>query len=1117
MRDAFGRAGIAWDDCGHEDRGDGVFVLVPAEVPKGLLAESLPSALVTALRAHNGAHPGAERIRLRMALHAGEVHYDEHGVTAAAVNLAFRLLDAGALKAALAGSPGVLAVIASSWFFEEVVRHSAADASAYRPVEVAVKETTTIGWICLPDHLDPAGRAMLERLPAVAAVPGGQPAVALRTLPRDTAAFTGRTRELDRLVAAVCGTTAAGGVVGIYAVDGMAGIGKTAFAVHAAHRLAARFPDGQIFLRLHAHTAGQRPVDPAEALATLLLTTGVAPQQIPPGLEARSAAWRGHLAGKKVLLVLDDAAGSDQVRPLLPGSAGCLVLVTSRRRLTALEEAAPVSLGTLPPGEAADLFVRLAGRPGLQPADAAVAEVAGLCGYLPLAIRLVAAGLRHHPAWTVTDLAAELATARDRLAALQAEDVSVAAAFDLSYQDLTAGQQRLFRRLGLHPGTDIDAYAAAALDDTGLQATRRRLGELYDHNLIGEPARGRYRLHDLLREYARARAAADGPADNQAAIGRLLDYYLHTAVTASRHIAWRTSIAGPPPPGPAPAWAPEMRTEEEAIAWLGTERANLHACAGYAAAHGRLVHAVWIPVAMSGFLHTQGHWNEAASLGRAALAAARTAGDRQGQACALTQLGMVQELTGDYPAATASLTQALELFRDLGDRRGQACALNQLGVVQWLTGDYPAAAASLAQALQLFRDLGDRRGQAWALHDLGVVQQRTGDYPAATASLTRALELSRDLGDRQGQACALNQVGAVQRTGDCPAATASLAQALELFRDLGDRQGQACALNQVGVVQRTGDCPAAAASLAQALELFRDLGDRRGQAWALHDLGVVQQRTGDCPAAAASLALALQLFRDLGERRGQAWALNQLGAVQWLTGDYPAAAASLAQALELSRDLGDRQGQAWALSDLGVVQWLTGDYPAAAASLARALQLSRDLGDRWIQAWALSDLGVVQWLTGDCPAAAASLAQALQLFRDLGDRQGRAWALNQLGAVQWLTGDYPAAAASLAQALQLSRDLGDQQGQAGASINLGELLFLSSAYREACGYFAQALSIARDINTPVEEARALEGIGRCHIQEGNPDQGAADLRQALAIYRRIGAAEAQRVETILLN
>src|ERR1700733_9086399 len=696
MRDAFGRAGIPWGDCGHEDLGDGVFVFVPAEVPKRLLAEMLPSALVTALGMHNGAHPGPERIRLRMALHAGEVYYDEHGVTAAAVNLAFRLLDAGPLKAALASSSGVLAVIASSWFYEEVIRHSPG-ASVYRPVEVAVKETTTTGWICLPDQLDPAGGTMLERLPAVAAVPGGLPAVAMRTLPRDTAAFTGRTGELDQLVAAVC-DPAAVGVVGIYAVDGMAGIGKTAFAVHAAHKLAARFPDGQIFLRLHAHTAGQRPVDPAQALVTLLLSTGVAPQQIPPGLEARSACWRGHLADKKVLVVLDDAAGSDQVRPLLPGAGGCLVLVTSRRRLTALEEAAPISLGTLSPTEAAGLFARLAGRPGLQPDNDAVTEVTGLCGRLPLAIRLVAAGLRHHPAWTVTDLAAELTTVRDRPAAMHAEDVSVAAAFDLSYQDLAADQQRMFRRLGLHPGADFDAYAAAALDDTDLPAARRLLDELYDHNLIGEPIRGRYRLHDLLRKYARARVAADDTADNQAAIGRLLDYNLHTAVAASRHTAWRHSITGPPP-SPEPTCAPEMRVAEQAIAWLEAERANLYACVSYGAAHGFLVHAIRITVAIGGFLHIQGHWNEAATLGRAALAAARTADDRPGQALALTQLGIVQGLPGDFPAATASLTQAVQLSRDLGDRRGQAWALRDLGVVQRRTGDYPAATASLTQSL----------------------------------------------------------------------------------------------------------------------------------------------------------------------------------------------------------------------------------------------------------------------------------------------------------------------------------------------------------------------------------------------------------------------------------
>ena len=905
MRDAFGRAGIPWDDCGREDRGDGVFILVPAEVPKALLVEALPPALVAALRTHNGAHPDPERIRLRMALHAGEVHYDEHGVTAAAVTLAFRLLDAGALKAALASSSGVLAVIASSWFFEEVVRHSRADAAAYRRVEVDVKETTTTGWICLPDHLDPAGRAILEHLPAVAAVPGGQPAVALRTLPRDTAAFTGRTRDLDRLAAAVCETGTTGGVIGIHAVDGMAGIGKTAFAVHAAHQLVSRFPDGQVFLSLHAHTAGQRPVDPAEALETLLLTTGVAPQQIPPALEARSAAWRGQLAGKKMLLVLDDAASSDQVRPLLPGAAGCLVLVTSRRRLTALE-AAPVSLGTLPPGEAADLLVRLTGCPGLQPGHRAVAEVTGLCGYLPLAIRLVAAELRHHPAWTVTDLAAELATARDRLSALQAEDVSVAAAFNLSYQDLTAGQQRLFRRLGLHPGAEIDAYAAAALDDTDLQATRQRLGELYDHNLIGEPARGRYRLHDLLREYAKARGAADARADQQAAVGRLLDYYLHTAVTASRHVAWRTSITGPSPPDTALAWAPEMRTYEEANAWLRIERANLHACADYAATHAQLEHAVAIPAAVNDFLLNEGQWNQAETLSQIALDAAGTADDRQGQAWTLHQLGTLQELTGQYLAAAADQNQALQLFRDLSDRHGQACALNQLGTVQRITGEYPAAKDSLTQALQLFRDLGDQRGQAWALTQLGKVQQLTGDHPAATASLTRSLRLLHDPGDRHCKGWPLNYLGEVQlQTGDYPAATASLTQALQLFRDFSGRQGQAWTLNHLGIVrQLTGDHPAATASLSQALQLFRDLGERAGQAEASINLGELLFQSSAYREACDCFTHALNIAQAIDVPVLEARALEGIGRSQIQEGYSGEGAEHLRQAQAIYQCIG---------------------------------------------------------------------------------------------------------------------------------------------------------------------------------------------------------------------
>src|SRR5262245_26798334 len=280
------------------------------------------------------------------------------------------------------------------------------------------------------------------------AAQGAFAAAASRGLPRDVASFTGRQADLDRLAETLDRLAAGGGVVGICAIGGMAGVGKTTFAVHAAHRLAERFPDGQFFLPLHAHTRGQRPVDPADALASLLLTAGVSAAAIPPGLEARAARWRDHVAGKKILLLLDDAAGHEQVRPLLPGTGGSLVLVTSRRRLAALGDATVISLDTLAPREAGALLARLAGRPRLQPGEVAVGEITRRCGYLPLAIGLIASQLRHHPAQTPDSVAASLAAATGRMELMRAENVTVAAAFDLSYQDLDPGQQPQFRRLG---------------------------------------------------------------------------------------------------------------------------------------------------------------------------------------------------------------------------------------------------------------------------------------------------------------------------------------------------------------------------------------------------------------------------------------------------------------------------------------------------------------------------------------------------------------------------------------------------------------------------------------------------------------------------------------------
>jgi tetratricopeptide (TPR) repeat protein/transcriptional regulator with XRE-family HTH domain len=771
--------------------------------------------------------------------------------------------------------------------------------------------------------------------------PGVFAAAATRALPRDVASFTGRHAELARLMGTLAAAAADGGVVAIHAIDGMAGIGKTTLAVRAAHRLAGSFPDGQFFLPLHAHTRGQRPVDPADALASLLLTAGVPAAQIPPGLEARAGRWRDQVAGKKILLLLDDAAGHEQVRPLLPGTAGSLVLVTSRRRLAALEDAAMISLDTLPPGEAAGLLVRLAARPGMRPGDAAVGEIARLCGYLPLAIALLASQLRHHPTWTAGQLAEGLAAAEDRLAVMHAENVSVAAAFDLSYADLTPGSQRLFRRLGLIPGPDFDAHAAAALDGARLDEARRLLDELYDQHLIGEPAPGRYRLHDLLREHARALADGADPADRDAATGRLVDYYLHTALAAAQRLPSWNFGPGFVPLARPPQCAPPLSTPGQAAAWLETERANLHAATAHAAASGRLQHAMLIPAALHLFLYAEGHWDQELAQDQIALAAARQAGDRAGQARALLLLSDPQLTTNDRAAAVSSMQQALALFRDLGDQAGQASALNGLSYLHKASGDYRSATACCQRALELFRGLGNRRGQAHALNNLGVVQQETGDYRAAATSQQQALELSRDADDLFCQVAALQELSVVQRlTGDYRAAAATVAQAQAVNRDLGDRYEEALLVSELGALQRlTGDYRAAIASQQQALEALCDLREPTAQGWARNELGLAQQETGDYGAAAASHQEALRLLRDAGEPYGQAQALNSLGELASRTSATSQAREHHSQALAIAREIGAPVQQARALEGIGNSHLHDANPSQAIAHLQQALAI----------------------------------------------------------------------------------------------------------------------------------------------------------------------------------
>ena len=782
------------------------------------------------------------------------------------------------------------------------------------------------------------------------------------SLPPDAAAFTGRGEELSRVTAAVAAAAGTGGVVAVRAIDGMPGAGKTALAVHAAHALREEFPDRQLFIDLHAHTPGREPVRPEDALAALLAAAGVDPRFLPGDLDGRAGMWRDKMAGQRALLVLDNAAGSGQVAPLLPGGGGCLVLVTSRRHLGDLPGAVvPVLLDVLPPQQAAQMFTRLAPRAAGSPDQ--VAEVVRLAGFLPLAISLLARLFARHRSWTLAGLAAET---RQSLLTLTAENDSITAAFEVSYRHLDPARQRLFCLLGLHPGATTDGYAAAALAATSVKEAAGLLDGLHGEGLLTETGHRRYGMHDLLRRYARDHAADSIAQDAQQALERLLDYYQHTAARAEARLA-RQARPGPPPAAPAGlSAAPDLDDDGQALAWARAERASLLACLDHAVTAGQHARVIALTAGLAGLLRRDGPWADAITRHAAAVQAAQRLGDRLGQASALNDLGTVRRLTGDYPAAAQVLEQALGIYRDLGDRLGQASALSDLGGVRLLTGDYPAAAQDLEQALGIYRDLGNQLGQASAINWLGVVRRATGDFPAAAQDLE---------------------------------------QALGIYRDLGNRLGQASALNDLGIVRRlTGDYPAAAQDLEQALGIYRDLGDRRGQANALSDLGVTRRLTGDFPAAAQDLEQALGIYRDLGNRLGQASALSDLGVTRRLTGDYRAAAQLLEQALGICRDLGDRGGEAEALNERGTLHRVSGDLAGAEGCHRQALELARAIASSWDEAHALAGLGRCAIAAGRATQAGVLLRQALEILQ----RIGAAEAPDVLAELDALTGPPPA-------------------------------------------------------------------------------------------------------------
>ncbi|WP_433219640.1 tetratricopeptide repeat protein [Dactylosporangium sp. CS-047395] len=742
--------------------------------------------------------------------------------------------------------------------------------------------------------------------PAVPVVVPGQ-------LLADVATFTGRADALRDLDAGA----------GVVAIAGTAGIGKTALVMHWAHRVKERFPDGQLYVNLRGYAQGS-PLRPIEALARFLHALGTPPDEVPLEVEEAAAVFRSLLADRRVLVVLDNARDAEQVRPLLPGGDGCLALVTSRDRLAGLvarEGATLLVLDVLAAGEARDLLGRILGAERMRTEAACVEELIGLCGGLPLALRIAAANLLCNPHQSVAEYVARL-RGGDRLTALRIEgdrQTAVGAALDLSYAALPAPARRMFRLLGLVPGPDCGAAAVAALagtDPAGVTGVLRLLAEAH---LLEETGPGRYAFHDLLRLFAQARGAEeDDEAGRRAAVDRLLEHYL-SGLDAAARLLYPEKLRLPLPDLPPTVFADHAH----ALAWVDAELPNLVA----AVEHGTDPGTWLLADALRGYFHLRMHTIDWLTVAHASLAAARGAGDLAAQAVSHLSIADAHWRRSRHDLAIEHFRLGLAAARRTDWAEGQASILGNLGAVHWQTGNLRAAGDQIAEALELNRRSGWLAGQAVSLGNLGLVRMEAGQLDMAAGHFQEALELARRMGARSSEANILGNLGeACQLLGRLDEAETHLNAALELHRELGGRGNEAANLRTLAATHRdAGRLDRALASARAALDRARETDMLRLEIDALNVLGTVLVALGRPAEAVDSHERALDMARETGEQLPEAEALIGVAAARRRLGRLDEALADIRRAVTLTQRAGFHQLEGAALTGLAQIHLARGE------------------------------------------------------------------------------------------------------------------------------------------------------------------------------------------------
>ncbi|MCQ8832236.1 AfsR/SARP family transcriptional regulator [Streptomyces malaysiensis] len=678
--------------------------------------------------------------------------------------------------------------------------------------------------------VEPVAGPTPEPISVVTAVP--------QQLPSDVAHFTGRERELaglDALLRTGSGDGGSGGraptAAVITVIAGSGGLGKTTLAVHWAHRVRDRFPDGQLYVNLRGFGPTDAALTVPEAVRSFLDAFQVPAHRIPATVEAQTALYRSLVADRRMLILLDNARDAEQVRPLLPGSPGCLVVLTSRNELTGLvvaEQAQPLPLDLLDRDEARELLISRVGAERVAAEPEAVEEVITVCAGLPLALAIVAARAATHPRFGLEALAAELRDARGSLDAFEGGDATtdVRAVFSWSYHTLGGDAARLFRLLGVHAGPDIAAPAAASLVGIPVPQARRLLIQLTRAHLITERAPGQYGLHDLLRAYAMELTHAyDTREERRTALHRVLDHYLHTAVAAGTAFTPHREPIEVEPVRPG-VDVGEFRGHGQALLWFILTYPALMASLQQAAEAGFETHAWQLAWSLMEFLDQRGHWHDQRTVHRIALGSAHRIRDLTGQAHSCHGLGLADLRMGRYDRARGHLVRAMNLHRETGSAVGQALAHVALNLASEREGRHDEGLHHALRSLKLYRAVGHRSGEAYALNNVGWAYAMLGDYQQTLVHCEKALTLLREAGDRRGESAAWDSLGyAHQHIGDHQQAISCYRHAVELRRGRGERVREAESLHRLGSAQlAAGDRTGARHSWQRALTRFDALG-----------------------------------------------------------------------------------------------------------------------------------------------------------------------------------------------------------------------------------------------------------------------------------------------------